>query len=76
MDEDEDEEVTITVTRHELTTLHAALLHWIDSVPERELDGVTIQEIPFNLELYFLLEPPLSHEESRDLGQRLFAARR
>jgi hypothetical protein len=73
---DEDEKVTITVTIREVTTLHAALLHWIDSVPERESEGVTIQEIPFNLELYFLLESPLSHEESRDLCQRLLAARR
>lgn len=72
---DEDEEVTITVTVRELTTLHAALLHWIDSVPQRELDGVTIQEIPFNLELYFLLETPLWHDESRNLCQRLLAAR-
>lgn len=73
---DEDEQVTLTVTGRELTTLHAALLHWTDSVPERELEGVTLQEIPFNLELYFLLEPPLSHDESRDLCQRLLAARR
>jgi hypothetical protein len=76
VDEDEDAEVTITVTIRELTTLHAALLHWLDSVPQRELDGITIQEIPFNLELYFLLEPPLSHEEIHDLGKRLLAARR
>jgi hypothetical protein len=75
MDDDEDP-VTLTVTNSELTTLHAALMHWIDMVPERELDGMTIQEIPFNLELYFLLEPPLSHAESRDLCQRLLAARR
>lgn len=72
---DEDEEVTITVTIREITTLHAALLHWIDSIPECESEGITIQEIPFNLELYFLLESPLSYEEIRELCQRLLAAR-
>jgi hypothetical protein len=51
--------------------LIAALRHWQDVVRETEIDGVSIQQIPFNLELHFIVEPPLTHAEIDELCQRL-----
>lgn len=74
MDDDE-ERVTIAVTKQEITTILAALEHWQDSVRETDHDGVVTQDIPFNLELTFLLEPPLSRAAIHELWKRLHAAR-
>ncbi len=55
----------------ELATVLAALRHWQAITREREVDGAVIQDIPQNLQLHFLADPPLSHAETNELCERL-----
>lgn len=73
---EEDELFSVQLTRAEITTLTGALSHWQDVVPETEVDGELMQQIPFNLELHFLLEPPLPRADVFKLLQRLQAVGR
>lgn len=70
-----DEPVTIPFARSELATVIAALRHWQQVVRETDVDGVSVQQIPFNLELHFIVDAPLSHAEIDDLCQRLMRRR-
>lgn len=71
----EDEEISVPLTRSEITTITAALAHWREAViRETSVNGELVQQIPFNLELHFVFEPPLTREELLQLCQRLRAA--
>lgn len=71
--EEEEEVFTVQLTRSEITTITGALNHWQDEVRETEVDGELVQQIPFNLELHFFIEPPLPRKAVFELSQRLQA---